>query len=289
MFMISVVVPTHNRKDQLKSCLESLLIQTHKDFEAIVVDDGSTDGTRSVVERLQKSDKRIRYFRQSNRGHSIARNLGFSKAVGDVIASTDDDCVVRESWLGQMEAGLRDHPGIAAIGGSVSNPSEGRLSRAHYILAFSSWLPGMKKRFVKNIPTCNIAYSRQAINGLEFEDDQKRLGYRDSLFNLEAVKRGRILFEPSLVVDHYRWHSTGSVSEFLKAQERQGLGFYHKGYLAHGIVGRVLRRLYPINMLCPRLVLVFLRCLKYGHASRFLLNLPLIVRGEHQRYRVSHA
>lgn len=286
--MISVVVPTYNRKPLLGMCLNSLMNQTHNDYEIIVVDDGSTDGTPSLVKSLQGEFKGLRYFRQENQGHSVARNLGFSRARGEIIASTDDDCVAEGEWLERIEEGLIKHPNIAAIGGSILNPLDTRISRAHHILMYSSFFPETRKGYVRDIPTCNIAYRREFIKGLGFQDDKKALSYRDSLFNLEVSRRGRILFDPEIRVLHYRWLGGGAISEFLKTQRRQGMGFYNGGYVFHGIVGRILRGLWPINLLCPRLALVFFRCLKSGRALEFMERLPMVLRGEMERLRRSY-
>lgn len=93
---VSVVVPTYNRAHLLGRTIHSVLNQTFKDFELIVVDDGSTDNTEEVVKSF--ADKRIHYIRQKeNRGEAAARNMGIQIARGEYIASHDDDDV----WLPQ--------------------------------------------------------------------------------------------------------------------------------------------------------------------------------------------
>src|SRR3989339_227825 len=95
--MISVVIPTYNRSKSLKMCLQSLKKQSFKDFEVIVVDDGSTDDTKKSFDSISSS--RFRYIKKENGGQSSARNLGVKESVGDIIAFTDDDCVVDVNWL----------------------------------------------------------------------------------------------------------------------------------------------------------------------------------------------
>jgi hypothetical protein len=174
---------------------------------------------------------------------------------------------------------------IAAVGGSITNPTDTRIAWSHYILGYSDWSPGTRKRVVRNIPTCNISYRREFIKGLQFEDDRKSLGYKDSLFNLEVSRRGRILFDPEIGVFHNRWPWGGSLAGFLEAQRRHARGFHQGGHKVHR-AGSILRALWPINLLCPRLALVFFRCAKSGMTPKFIENLPLIVRGEIERWRM---
>ena len=87
--MISVVIPTFNRKTLLIEAIESVLAQTFRDWELIVVDDGSTDGTEEKLKRLLCPE--IRYIRQRNQGVSRARNRGIQTAVNDWIAFLDSD------------------------------------------------------------------------------------------------------------------------------------------------------------------------------------------------------
>lgn len=95
--MISVVIPLYNNVATIASAINSVLSQTISDFELIVVDDGSTDGGREVVEKL--SDNRIKLVSQPNRGVSAARNLGIEKAKGEWIAFLDADDEWKPSFL----------------------------------------------------------------------------------------------------------------------------------------------------------------------------------------------
>lgn len=95
---ISVIVPTYNRSKIILAGIESVLAQTYPAFEIIVVDDGSSDGTGEMVQRLidqrsrcEKAGPEIRYFHQSNQGQSAARNKGIAEARGEWIAFLDSD------------------------------------------------------------------------------------------------------------------------------------------------------------------------------------------------------
>ena len=97
--LISVIIPTFNRALQVQAALKSVMAQTYPEFEVIVVDDGSTDGTGEAIPKIimsqAASGERIRYFFQSNQGSSVARNKGIEQARGEWIAFLDSDDV----WL----------------------------------------------------------------------------------------------------------------------------------------------------------------------------------------------
>ena len=86
---ISVIIPTYNRKEFCVEAIESVLNQTYRDFEVIVVDDGSTDGTAELI-RNQYGDK-VRYFQKTNGGCASARNFGLRQAAGEYISFLDSD------------------------------------------------------------------------------------------------------------------------------------------------------------------------------------------------------
>ena len=88
---VSVIVPMHNSCSTIGCCLEGLAAQTFMDFEAILIDDGSTDGTADYVRELIRDDKRFRVFEKEAGGVSSARNLGLEHARGEWVTFADSD------------------------------------------------------------------------------------------------------------------------------------------------------------------------------------------------------
>jgi glycosyltransferase involved in cell wall biosynthesis len=95
MPLVSVIIPTHNRRQLLAEAVNSCLAQTFSDLEVIVVDDGSTDGTGELVRERYARDPRVRYIWQRNSERAFARNCGILAAKGDFVAFLDSDDV----WL----------------------------------------------------------------------------------------------------------------------------------------------------------------------------------------------
>ena len=93
--LVSVIIPTHNRASLLPRAIESVLSQTRKDWELVMVDDGSSDNTREVVRSYCEQDGRIHYLGSPRAGVCAARNTGLARATGRFVAFLDDD----DYWL----------------------------------------------------------------------------------------------------------------------------------------------------------------------------------------------
>jgi len=99
---ISVIIPTYNLSAYLKEALDSVINQTYKNTEIIVVDDGSTDDTGDIVtDYAARHPNKIRYIYQNNRGVAAARNVGITSASGDMIAFLDGDDYYLPNYLEQ--------------------------------------------------------------------------------------------------------------------------------------------------------------------------------------------
>lgn len=120
----SVIVPTYNRKERLRGCILSLLNQNFEDYEIIVVDDGSSDGTEQMVESLQQTHSNLKYLKQKNRGPGIARNYGVENSEGDIVVFTDDDCIADEPWLKTMVNSFNGNSYLGIVGGGYVTPKE---------------------------------------------------------------------------------------------------------------------------------------------------------------------
>jgi len=80
---VSVVIPVYNVERYLERCVQSVLRQTYKDLEIILVDDGSTDGSGELCDKIAERDSRVRVIHQENQGLSGARNTGIHQATGE--------------------------------------------------------------------------------------------------------------------------------------------------------------------------------------------------------------
>src|SRR5690625_5271022 len=105
---ISVVIPLYNKEKHISRAVNSVLNQTYKNFELIIIDDGSTDGSLAVVEKFD--DSRIKVFTFKNNGVSVARNLGIEKAKYSYIAFLDADDEWEENFLLNVKKLIQTYP-----------------------------------------------------------------------------------------------------------------------------------------------------------------------------------
>ena len=96
--MISVIIPVYNCEKYIKKCIESILNQTYKDLEVIVIDDGSKDSSLNICNKLMKEDYRLTVIHQENQGVSSARNKGLENAQGEYIVFVDGDDWVEDIY-----------------------------------------------------------------------------------------------------------------------------------------------------------------------------------------------
>ncbi|MBD5551893.1 MAG: glycosyltransferase [Lachnospiraceae bacterium] len=123
--LISVIVPVYNIKEYLERCVDSILAQTWKNLEVLLVDDGSIDGTEKLVDELTKKDARIRVFHKENGGSSSARNLGIRKAEGKYLGFVDSDDYIEPFMYERLYRAIKETGIPIAQGGRCEIDEQG--------------------------------------------------------------------------------------------------------------------------------------------------------------------
>lgn len=115
---ISVVIPTYNRLSILKKCLLSVLGNDYPDFEIIIVDDFSVDGTREFLQKIKNEKVRV-FLNEKNLGVSEARNAGIEIATGEWVVFIDDDCEASKNWLIELAKEFKEEKVGFVIGNTI--------------------------------------------------------------------------------------------------------------------------------------------------------------------------
>jgi GT2 family glycosyltransferase len=212
---ISVVVCTHNGSATIADCLDALSRLDYPDYEVIVVDDGSADGTASIAAEFD-----VRLISTENEGLSSARNTGLQAATGQIIAFTDDDASPDRDWLRYLAHSFATSHHMGVGGPNLEPPDSHLIERA------VGRAPGgpihvlLTDDVAEHVPGCNMAFRRDALDALGGFDPQFRIAGDDVDVCWRFQERGwTIGFSASAVVLHRR---RGSVRAFLKQQTEYG-------------------------------------------------------------------
>ena len=143
--LVSVIVPAYNYGHVIGQTLEAVLAQTYRRLECIVIDDGSADDTREVVERYAAADARVRYVLQRNAGVSAARNNGLAQSRGDYVQFLDADDLLEPRKVELHVEYLEAHPEVDVVYGSARFFSTERMDERLFSMfderATSSYIP----------------------------------------------------------------------------------------------------------------------------------------------------
>ena len=202
---VTVVVSTYQRAHLLPDLVSSLLEQhAAPAHEVVVVDNGSTDDTPDVLARLVEADVsgRLRTHRiEPNRGPARARNAGVELARGEVLAFTDDDCVVTPSWLRRLTSPILDDEADVVQGRTEPRPDQQDLDRG-------PWTRSQRITSASGLyETCNIAYRRRLVRDVGgFDEGFPVAAGEDVDLALRVIATGaRFAFRHDAVVHHEIW------------------------------------------------------------------------------------
>ncbi|MGH7773465.1 MAG: glycosyltransferase [Candidatus Binatia bacterium] len=240
---VSVIVCAYNGKRTMDNCLASLKKLNYPNYEVIVVNDGSTDGTLEIAKRYDY----VRLISHENKGLSAARNTGITAATGDIIAFTDSDCVVDPDWLTYLVAKFLSS-GFAAVGGPNFPPPDDSLVSS--CVAVSPGGPThvlLNDEVAEHIPGCNMAFRREALLEIGAFDPLFRAAGDDVDVCWRLQNKGYAIgFSPAAMVWHFR---RNTVKDYLKQQMGYGKAealLYFKHPYRFNLVGqpRWLGRIY---------------------------------------------
>jgi glycosyltransferase involved in cell wall biosynthesis len=214
---VSIVVPAYNARHTIRLLLTSLENQDfpRDQYEIIVVDDGSRDGTEDVVKEF--SD--VIFLKQQNRGPSAARNLGARQAHGEIILFTDSDCEALPNFVSQMVEPLSD-PEIIGVKGAYLTRQSSLIAQFIQVEYEEKYRIMARRKYIDFVDTYAAAYRTEVFlkyNGF----DEEYLGAEDAEFSYRLSQDGlQMVFNPLAKVYHL---FTESLKVFFKKK-------YHNGY-----------------------------------------------------------
>lgn len=218
MIFFSIVVPVYNRPDEIRELLASLVEQTHRNFEVIIVEDGSKVDCKAIADFYQ-SQLSIQYFYTKNQGQGFARNFGFQHAKGDYFIVLDSDVIVPKNYLTAIAAFLSAHPNIEAFGGpDAAHPSFTSVQKAINYAMTATLVTGGIRGKAKRI---GGSYQLRSYNlGVSRNVWEKTGGFskRDMGEDIEwTIRINKAGFETVLIPEGFVYHKRrGTFSQFAK-------------------------------------------------------------------------
>lgn len=187
--LISIIVPVYNVEIYLTECVRSILNQTYKNIEILLIDDGSSDNSGVLCENLAKQDDRIKVFHKENGGLSDARNYGIEKAVGEFIMFVDSDDLVSESIVDNLYNMIVSDKELKLAVCGLSHFTDGenvQYDLGKEITIFSREAALVDFLCQNNIPTSSCAklYNKELLNGIRFVKGQR---FEDNEFVFKVI------------------------------------------------------------------------------------------------------
>lgn len=204
--LFSVIIPAYNRADIIKDTVTSVLNQTYTNLEVIVVDDGSTDNTREVVEGIE--DSRVVYIYQENAERSAARNNGVSHAKGEYVCFLDSDDFYHKDFLLEMNKYIEANqfPKELIIGSVVYYKSEEEQDKKAMGKIEGNVADWLLKNPVLPIRVC---MAKSIFDDYQFRDDT--IIVEDVVLWISVVNKYKLAFNPKAIA-YWRVHDNQSVN-----------------------------------------------------------------------------
>ena len=185
---ITVIIPNYNKQDYIIQCLQSIADQTYKDFECIVVDDGSTDNSRYLIDSFCCSDNRFKLICNVNHGLAYSRNYGINAACGEYILPLDSDDYIEHTYLERAMSCFKQHPEITLyygkwkfIGYNAEMMNQ-RLGKLHY--------RDYKTLLISNSIHCSCVYRKKDAVAAGLYDETMK-AYEDWEFLIRLLNGGK--------------------------------------------------------------------------------------------------
>lgn len=229
----SIIIPVYNVEAYLEECLESILAQDYRDYEVLLINDGSTDASGVICDRYPERDSRFRVFHQQNKGVSGARNVGINNSTGEWICFIDSDDLIGTNYLNAFSENISDDcdmviQGIKRIGKVndilCSFASLEKINREAFFDLYSIW--------PHYFSPCNKIYRKTLIIEQNLQFNESIHYGEDTIFNLDYAMHTRGIFTLLPNIHYlYRINFTGLTSTKVGFYEREYLFRYVKDHL----------------------------------------------------------
>src|SRR5580765_993620 len=135
MTFFSIIIPVYNRSHLLGETIDTVLAQSYSHFELIIVDDGSTENIKEVLDQKYSNESKIKYFRKQNEERGAARNYGLKQAKGDYAVFFDSDDFMKSHYLETLNKIIAENPGVKLLATKYNYDNNGNVENHPELLS----------------------------------------------------------------------------------------------------------------------------------------------------------
>jgi len=231
---ISIIIPTYNRAEILKKCLESLKKQSIQNFEVIIIDDGGKDNTKDIIDNFK--GLKIKYFYQKHKQQGVARNKGIEKSRGKYIFFIGDDIIPKKNFLEEHIKIHKEKKNVAVLGLTLW-PKNWKINDFMNYLAPNG--PQFNYSAIKNKENCgweffwtsNISLEKKWLKKERFDNSFKGWGYEDLELGYRLEKLGlKIIFNKNAIAYHYHYYKNPETFLYKQKNAAKSALYFIKKY-----------------------------------------------------------
>ena len=215
MIFFSVIIPVYNRSHLLGETIDTVLTQTYPHFEIIIVDDGSTENIKKVIDEKYSNEPRVKYFHKQNEERGAARNFGLKQSKGDYAVFFDSDDFMKPDYLEILHKIISEKPEVKLLAAKYNYDNNGKTENHPVLQALAEgWYD--QDLFLKgNILACNYCIRIKDHDYKLFPNERELASMEDWLFLLDNLANKKIFIRNEIGLT-MRQHDERSMSDNQK-------------------------------------------------------------------------
>lgn len=287
--MVSIIIPVYNRFDLVKEMIDTIVAQTYNDWELILVDDGSTDGTDIKLEAHCSKDSRIIFCKRDRlpKGAPTCRNIGFDNAKGEYIVFFDSDDIVAPSCIEQRVLFMHEHPNVDAGVFPARHFKKDIAETTGLLNGIPIFEDDLEEFLSANLPyiVWNVIFKRSSLISHKIKWDEKLLSLQDADFNIQCFLQGlKVEYADNSMIDYFaRAENNNSISAGIYKESRFNSHLYFVKKMFQGLSKDLLVK-YKKAMF-NRLIYTYI-LMSYNYSANHISQLLCIAESYNCRSRI---
>lgn len=219
MIIFSVIIPVYNRAHLLGETIDTVLGQTYPHFEIIIVDDGSTEDIKDVIDKKYSQESKVKFFRKQNEERGAARNYGLTQAIGDFAVFFDSDDFMKPQYLEMLQNVIIANPGVTLLATKYNYDNNGKTENHPILIKIKEGWYDQDLFLTGNILACNYCIKIKDHKYKPFPPQRELASMEDWLFLLENLEDQNKIFIKDEIGITMRQHDERSMNNNQKVIE----------------------------------------------------------------------